>query len=302
MPSLDQLKGFVAVGRRMSITLAAEDLCITQSAMSKQVRALEDMLGKRLLERGYRCVRLTPDGERLFRIANGSVQQLQDALGTFSMPVKVPVTITSTVGFASLWLLPRLRDFQRRHPGIDVRIAACNAVLQLVPGETDLAVRYCASDRAPRGATRLFGETIAAVASPSLGDRSLRTARDLREEVLLEYDDKAYWLRWADWLGVRGLHPSQARGILRFNHYDLAIHAALAGQGIALGRLELLQPMIDQGRLKIVDRLDLQHDADRAHWLVQANAEPSPEVRKVVDWILFEARALAPHNAAYAAA
>src|SRR3954451_5351452 len=100
MPSLDLVKGFVAVGRRMSITHAADDLCVTQSAMSKQVRALEELLGMRLLERGYRSVSFTEQGLRLFRSANACVQQLQDLLGEFSAEGKRPVTVTTSTGVA----------------------------------------------------------------------------------------------------------------------------------------------------------------------------------------------------------
>src|SRR5579871_4215663 len=117
VPSLDLIRGFVAVGRRMSITLAAGDLFITQSAVSRQIRALEDMLGVKLLQRGHRSIRFTAEGERLFREANAAIQSLQDAVGAVRVSsARPPVTITCTIGVAGLWLLPRLSDFQRTHP------------------------------------------------------------------------------------------------------------------------------------------------------------------------------------------
>src|SRR5689334_3572664 len=132
LSSMDVIRGFVAVGRRMSITLAAQDLCLTQSAVSRQVQALEEMLGVKLLERRHRSIRLTSDGERLFRIADSAVQQLQDVVGAIGgTALQRPVTITASIGFSGLWLLPRLGGFQQHYPGVDVHIAANNRLVDI---------------------------------------------------------------------------------------------------------------------------------------------------------------------------
>jgi DNA-binding transcriptional LysR family regulator len=293
LPSLDLVKGFVAVGRRMSITQAADDLCVTQSAMSKQVRALEEALGVRLLQRGYRSVSFTEEGLRLFRTANASLLQLQELVEQLVQePPRRPVTITTSTGVAGLWLLPRLGGFQRRHPGIDVRVAATNSIVDLATSDVDLAIRYCSEAQAPRDAVKLFGETIAPVASPALGIGSLASAQELRRHVLLEFDDaRRPWLQWAGWLAARDLAPAQARGTLRFNQYEQMIQAAVAGQGIALGRLELIAPMIEDGRLVV-----LQPDAatrtasSYACWLLRAEPQPRTDVTQVIDWILAESQ------------
>lgn len=292
LPSLDLIKGFVAVGRRMSITQAAEDLCLTQSAMSKQVRALEQALGVRLFHRGYRSVSLTEAGERLFQSANAAVQQLQDAMGSFSSGGKRPVTITASAGVAGLWLLPRLGDFQRRHPEVDVRFATNNAVVDLASEQIDLAVRYCAESQAPKGAVKLFGETIAPVAHPSLGLRALDSRQALARQVLLEFDVVGRpWLHWADWLAARGWRTSQAKGVLHFNQYDQMIQAAVAGQGVALGRLELLSPFVEDGRLVVLQAAAGGEGSHHAYWLVQADREPRRDVACVAEWILDSAQA-----------
>ncbi len=150
LSSLDLVKGFVAVGRRMSITQTADDLCLTQSAVSRQIHALEEQLGVRLLLRKHRGVAFTLEGERLFRSADGAVQQLQDVLGELR-PGAAPqtVTITASIGVTGLWLLPRLGRLQREHPDIDVRLSASNEVVDLRGGEIDLEVRYCARGAAP---------------------------------------------------------------------------------------------------------------------------------------------------------
>ena len=132
LPSLDFLRGFVAVGRRMSITLAAADLCLAQSAVSRQIAALEDALGVRLFTRGHRAIGFTAEGERLFRVADLALQQLQDTCALLAGATeRRPVTITASIGVAGLWILPRLGRFQARHPQIDVRVAATNKVLDM---------------------------------------------------------------------------------------------------------------------------------------------------------------------------
>ena len=170
LSSLDLIRGFVAVGRRMSITLAAQDLCLTQSAVSRQIHALEKQLGIRLLVRGYRSIALTPAGEHLFRSADRSVQELQDVLGEVSTSSAArPVTLSASIGVTGLRLLPRLTRFQQLYPGVDLRISANNNVVNLRNDGIDLAIRYTSPSEAPEGAVRLFGESVAPVMHPSLG-------------------------------------------------------------------------------------------------------------------------------------
>lgn len=294
LPSLDLIRGFVAVGRRMSITQAAEDLCLTQSAVSRQVRALEDALGVKLLVRGHRSIAFTPAGERLYRCADGVVQDLQNILSALSAGrgQRHPVTITASVGVAGLWLLPRLTAFQNAHPDIEIRIAANNRILDLSAEGVDLAIRYCSRAAAPEGAIWLFGETVAPVAHPALGKKALRSPADLKGEYLLDLEDRRRpGLQWSEWLQAVGWENVRPRGIQRFNQYDQLIQAAASGQGIALGRLELIQPLLADRRLRVLTTPGGQADTEFAYWLIWADVEPRAEVRKAGDWILSEARA-----------
>ncbi len=160
---LDLIRGFVAVGRRMSVTLAAGDLCLTQSAVSRQIHSLEHSLGVSLFHRGYRSISFTPAGERLFRTADGVVRQLQDAFESITHPAeRQPVTITAGIDVTAHWLLPRLSDLQRRYPELDVRVAANDKLLDLRAEGIDLAIRYTSMTNAPSGAMRLFDETVLA--------------------------------------------------------------------------------------------------------------------------------------------
>jgi len=294
LPSLDLVRGFVAVGRRMSITLAAQDLCLTQSAVSRQVRVLEDTLGIPLFARGYRSLRFTGEGERLFRIADESVRQLQHVIGLLdTRQQRRAVTLTLSTGVAGLWLLPRLGAFQQQHPGIDLRIAAHNAVLDLDAEGIDLAIRYCAEAAAPDAAERLFGEQLLAVRHPSLALAHGEPADVIRASVLLEFDDPRHpWLQWPALLEGMGLGGVRPRSMLRFNRYEQVIQAALAGQGIALGRVALVAPLLADGRLAAVPAFTADRHNDAAYWLVHAHAEPHRHVRAVFDWLRQQAQAL----------
>ena len=288
---LEPLRGFVAVGRHMSITLAAAELCLTQSAVSRQVQALEQRLGVRLLRRGHRSIDFTEDGARLFRHADLALRQLQETLAAVAPPdARRPVTVSASIGVTGLWLLPRMGHFQQRHSAIDLRVAASNRLLDLRAENVDLAIRYCARADAPAGARHLFDEWLAPMARPVPGLRRLRAAADLDGQVLLEYDDaRRPWLHWATWLEARGWKP-RPKAMLRFNQYDQVVHAAMAGQGIALGRLPLLRQWVQEKKLRVLDTPRAPRGTDHAYWLLQASEAPRRGVRDVADWLLREAR------------
>ncbi|MDQ0068542.1 DNA-binding transcriptional LysR family regulator [Variovorax boronicumulans] len=292
LSSLDLVRGFVAVGRRMSISLAAEDLCLTQSAVSKQIHALEEQLGVKLLVRGHRSISFTAEGERLFRSADGAVQQLQDVMGGIRQAGEQrPVTLSASIGMTGLWLLPRLSRVQKLHPGVDVRVSANNRLADLRNEGIDLAIRYTTPALAPAGALRLFGETVAPVAHPSLGLKMLRAAGAMSRLCLLDFDDPQHpWLQWNGWLASVGWADAKPQAVLHFNQYDQLIQAALAGQGVALGRLELIQPLLDEKRLVRVDSPVPAQASGHAYWLIQAEDAPREEVRHVAAWLVAEAQ------------
>ncbi|KDC41172.1 LysR substrate-binding domain-containing protein [Bordetella bronchiseptica] len=285
LPPLDLVRGFVAVGQRMSITLAAQDLHLTQSAVSRQIRALEAHLGVALLSRGFRSVSFTAEGAQLFRMADRWLIELGELAAQWRAPERrTPVTVTSTIGVASLWLLPRLGRFQEAHPSIDVRVAADNRVLDLDREQVDIAIRYCPRDAAPEGAAWMFGETVVPVAHPALGVARLDAAA-LAGQVLLEFDDPTRpWLQWADWLGAQGLGRARPKGMLRFNQYDQIVQAALAGHGVALGRLALIAPMLADGRLVPLGAQQASA-AQLGYWLVVNTRRPSSDVGTVARWL-----------------
>lgn len=292
LPSLDLLRGFVAVARRGSVTLAAADLFLTQSAVSRQIRALEEHLGLALFHRRHRAIELTPDGERLFRLADAWLTQLHEHLESLRQrTAQAQVTVTSTIGVVSLWLLPRLGDFQAAHPSVDVRVSAGNRLVDLDREGVDLALRYAAAERAPAGALRLFDEQIVPVASPSLGLAPALEDNDFSRLTLLEYDELARpWLRWADWARPLGLGRLKPRARMAFSQYDQVIFAALAGHGVALGRAPLVAQLVADGRLVALRTRGRPLEADFGYWLIERHGGHSDARRRFVEWVSEQAQ------------
>ncbi len=291
LPPLDLLRTFVAVGRRMSITLAAQDLCIVQSAVSRQVQALEAALNCRLFVRSYRSIEFTPEGRHLFRSADPMLEQLGSVIGTLRPPGERPcITITASIGLTTLWLLPRLGAFQRNAPDIDVRVAATNRVMDLERDGMDLALRYCPDALAPQGATRLFSELLVPIAHPSLAVTAIEDAAQLRRQVLIDYDDSSRpWLQWKNWLREAGHKASSGgAGRLLFNQYDQVVQATLAGQGVAMGRLALVNNLLAEGKLALATNRP-PVATDHGYCLLTRQSAGSPAQQVVRDWILDEA-------------
>jgi LysR family transcriptional regulator, glycine cleavage system transcriptional activator len=295
LPPLDFIQGFEAAARNLSFTRAADELFLTQSAVSRQIKALEDHLGIALFERRPRALALTEEGEAFYRVASDTLQRLQDATERIKTSSRGrPVAVTTTIGFASLWLVPRLPRFTGRHPNIDVRIAARSEVLNLERSLIDLAIRYCAPESAPGGASRLFGEEVFPVCSPSLlGDaaRPLKTPSDLQHHVLLHEDSPGIerpFMDWGTWLtsfGVGDIAPAA----LHFSHSDQIIQAAISGQGIALGMTPLINEHLRSGVL--VAPFDKTICSSRAYYLIKsAVAARRPQVDEFVAWLMDEAK------------
>lgn len=289
LPPLDAIRGFVAVARRMSITLAAKDLCLTQSAVSRQIQSLEEHLGAPLLIRKHRAIALTAEGEQLLQLASPWLDRLSDYSESIRRRGRLrPVTITASISVTSLWILPRLGAFQDAHPNIDVRVSASNRVLNLKQESVDLAIRYARAADVPAGAVRLFGEKVLPVASKKIAGRAFANPGAMLDEVLLEFDESARpWLRWSEWLAAIGMPDAKPKAYLHLNQYDQVIQAAIEGHGVALGRMSLVQPMLSDGRLVALADQGFG-ESDHAYWLIDESAAPRGEVQVFRDWIISE--------------
>ena len=252
LPPLELLRSFEVAGRTLSFTLAAQELHLTQSAVSRQIQQLEQSLGVLLFARRHRAIDLTEPGRVLLRATVDSLDRLRDATALVrAAPLARQVALTCTPGFASLWLIPRLAGFTASHPSVDVRISATlDVVDDLDRGRLDLAVRFVPIARGTGPA--LFEETVVPLCSPQLAAR-LRRPADLAQQTLLTIDSPAGHetptIDWAPWLEIMGLADLRMKSTLRFTHYTDAVAAAVAGQGVVIGRLPLLDELLNDGRL-----------------------------------------------------
>ncbi|HEY5861685.1 MAG TPA: LysR substrate-binding domain-containing protein [Casimicrobiaceae bacterium] len=295
LPSLDFLRGFEAAGRRLSFTLAAEELFVTQSALSRQIKALEDALGVALFERKHRALAFTPSGAAFHRAVGDTLAAIA-AAADVARGGAAPqgVTLSTTVSFASLWIIPRLSRFRAAHPEVEVYVSADDRVVDVTRGDVDVVVRYLPDTSAPAGALRLFGERMMPVASPKLIRRRgtpLARPADLARHVLLHLDDpegRVPWLDWSSWLvsnGAPGLKPA---GTLRFTLYDQVIQAAVGGQGVALGRIPMIAAHLRDGRL--VAPFAKRYDSARGYFAIVApRAGERADVAAFVRWLQDEA-------------
>src|SRR5205814_6544999 len=193
IPSLDLLQGFEAAARHLSFTKAGEELFLTQSAVSRQIKELEDQLGVELFHRRHRALALTEAGQQFYAAAAAVLTTMRTATSRLKAHGgKRPLAVTTTASFAALWLIPRLAGFRRTHPGVDVRITADTRVQDLERDGLDVAIRHGPPSLAGPNAQRLFGERVFPVCSPKLlkdKSRPLRVPADLKNHVLLQYDD-----------------------------------------------------------------------------------------------------------------
>jgi DNA-binding transcriptional LysR family regulator len=294
LPPLDFLRGFESAARHLSFTRAAAELFLTQSAVSRQIQALEEFIGVALFERKHKALALTEAGESYYRTVGPVLEQLREATRRLRETRTGHVlTVTTTVSFASMWLVPRLGRFRKQQPELDVRITATHEVVDLEREGIDLAIRDSAVNRAPAGAVRLVSEHLAAICSPEYlreakaAKRPLAEPSDLRHHNLIFYDDpsgRSPWLSWRAWLEAMGVEDLEPAGRVSFSHYDQVYNAALHGHGIALGRMSIARTMIREKRL--VALFGREQQLARAFYAVYAKeAQTRPEARAFVEWI-----------------
>lgn len=293
--AVGSLRAFEAVARRLSFRAAAEELHLSQPAVSRQIRGLEDELGAALFLRGTRHVELTGAGAQLLRSVAPLLAQLDATVRQLrSAQRRQPVGVTTFASFASLWLLPRLAGFQAGHPEADIRISAADALADFDDPEIDLALRYCLPAQAPAGSTQLFGELLTPVASPALLQRlPLHQPADLARHTLLEEDDprpSAEYLSWQHWMQLHAAPGLQPRGWVYLNFTYQQIQAALAGQGVALARVALVREAIERGELVEPFGAAGRVTSPFAYWLVRWPARRErPTLAAFEDWLLAQA-------------
>jgi len=294
VPPMELLIAFEAAARHLSFTKAADEIALTQSAVSRQIQALEERLGTPLFHRLHRALALT-DGGRAFQ------QAATEALAAVDRATRAlrdrgdskTVVVSTTAGFAGLWLIPRLSSFVARHPEVDVRISAGTALAKLDHDGVDVAVRYRPVTDLPPGAMPLFGEAVSPVCSPRLRTAGkLRTPADLSRHVLLrmEHDGKNQLQDWGLWLHAMQLADLRPAGVLHFSSYDQLIQAAIAGQGVALGRMPLIERLLKASKL-VAPFAETVVSPRGYCMLVAEGSARRPAVAAFTAWLSAEARA-----------
>jgi DNA-binding transcriptional LysR family regulator len=294
LPPLDFLRGFEAAARHLSFTKAAAELFLTQSAVSRQIQTLEEFIGVPLFERRHKALALTEAGQVYLRAVLPALDQLREATRRLRETRTGHVlTVTTTISFASMWLVPRLARFRRLHPNVDVRINATHEVVDMEREGIDVAIRDCAVSRAPAGSLHLVGEHLAPVCSPEYlrearaSRRPLSKPEDLRHHVLLYLHDPTGrwpWLTWPAWLEAMGIDELEPAGSISFGQYDQVIQGAIHGQGIALCRMSLAAKLLKDKHLVVL--FGREYRIARGFYALYAgNALARLEARQFVEWI-----------------
>lgn len=288
LPSLNGLRAFEAAARHLSFTLAASELNVTQTAISHQIRRLEEELGVRLFIRQNRALALTPEARDYLPGVRAAFNDLRLATDRLLRKDDDKVlTVSTLASLAAKWLLPRLTDFQEQHPGIDVRITTSTSLVDFQRDNVDAAIRYGRGQWPGLRADWLMADELFPVCSPSLlrGDKPLRHPEDLRGYPLL-HTSNANSDDWRLWLTAAGLPSDIARqpGIT-FDMIFMAIQAAIDGIGVAMGRTSYVQDDIAKGRLVVPFKIALP--ADAGFYLVAPEGRrEAPKLAAFRQWIV----------------
>ncbi len=241
--SLDLLTGFEAAARHLSFTRAAQELFLTQSAISRAIKRLEEQLGQPLFSRVNRGLRLTETGQALYRAVDEALKLVYEVTDRLAMSKGgETLTVTTSAPLASMWLVPKLPGFIRLHPEVDVRSVAADQSLDLQRERLDLAIRWARPGSSVPGGQRLFDVEMFPVCTPALARdraRPLRSPADLAHHVLLDLETvttRGPWSDWGPWLEAMKLGNLKPAGSLHFSHYDQVTQAAIDGSGVAIGR------------------------------------------------------------------
>ena len=288
LPQLNALRSFDAAARHGSFTRAADELCVTQGAVSHQVKALEIELGVKLFIREHHGLVITEAGREYLSVVRDAFDRI--ALGTerlVSRQRSGALAVSTSPDFAAKWLVNRLGRFADAHPEIDLRVSATMHHVDFAREDVDLAIRHGNGDWPGLDAVNLSGEELFPVCSPALlkSRRGIHSPEDVLQVPLLHLDDRRDWSRWLEVAGAAG------EGLLHgpiLNHASMLIDAAINGQGIALARTTLVAADLIDGRL--IRPFQIALSLKNTYWIVCPRATSMlPKIVAFRDWLLAEA-------------
>jgi LysR family glycine cleavage system transcriptional activator len=288
--SLKSIQAFEAAARLESFALAAEELFVTPSAISHQIKLLEEQIGVRLFHRAHRAVMLTDAGRRYAQEVSAAFARIASATRSIGREEKSDIlTVHSTPSFATQWLMPRLSRFSAQHPDTDVRLNASVESVDLISEEADIDIRYGPRRLQPAGTMVLMlpPETIVPLCAPELvsGDQAIRTVADIAKHTLIH--SEVCMVSWRDWMRQhRKVKLDITRGP-RFDRSFMAISAAVDGMGVCLESLLLAQRELDSGKLVAPFGLSGMKIESYSFSLLKSKAE-LPKIRRFQNWLFSE--------------
>lgn len=285
LPPLNALRVFESAARHLSFTRAADELFVTQAAVSHQIKSLEEFLGIKLFLRRNRTLLLTEEGQSYFLDMRDVFLNIQDATERLlARGAKGAITVATLPSFASQWLVPRLNDFNMKHPDIDVMLKAVDMEEGDLTDDVDVAIFYGKGYGPGLHVDRLFTEYLAPICSPLLleSGKPLNSMEDLKYHTLLHDQFRDGWKTWVKRFGLKQVEVNSGP---IFSHTMLVLQAAALGQGIALGHTLLARPEIAAGRLiyPFEEKLESKH----SYYLVCQQAQA--ELGKIVafrEWLM----------------
>lgn len=254
LPPLNSLVAFEAASRHLSFTLAANELNVTQGAVSRQIRQLEEYLGTALFMRINRTINLTATGSLYYQSISNSLIDISTVTGDVKKwQGDRKVTVVTTNAMAALWLMPRVPDFQRRYEDIDLRILVSDTIQDLRQMDCNIALFYCRTPPQNMKATPLFSEEVFPVCSPGylekIGGPAQPAEAIFNKTLLCLEDAHADWLGWDEWFSAVDLPNIRPKNRININNYPMLLQAALNGQGIALAWGGLSDNYLESGAL-----------------------------------------------------
>ena len=296
LPPLNALRAFEAAARHLSFTKAADELNVTPAAVSHQIKALEELLGVTLFHRLTRALRLTDAAQAALPMLTEGFDKL--VVGADRMRDYCEsglLTISVSPSFGSMWLVPKLDLFRSRHPDIEIRIDGTDRLVDVARGDADVAVRYGPGGYRGVRFDYLFNQLNTPVCSPAVrsGEHPLQRPDDLRHHTLLHVDWKDAEASWRMWLLAAGLDDIDPTRGPHFSQEDMAVQAALDGQGVALVGDMLVAEHIAAGRLVRPFHPDLSTPLKFSYYLLSARESAAqPKVAAFREWLIEEARSL----------
>ncbi|MFQ6162327.1 LysR substrate-binding domain-containing protein [Sinorhizobium meliloti] len=283
LPPLSALRAFEAAARRASFKAAAEELLVTPTAISHQVKQLEAYMGLRVLDRTPRAVTLTPPGKALYEATASGFGEIERAVARLlAESAPTTVTLTSTTAFLSHWLVPRMDALRQALPTIDLRLHTSNTIEDLLAGGIETAIRYGHGPFAGAASTQLCSDVMTPVCSPGLG---LSQLEDLRRVTLIHIDGRSRptpkpdWNRWCEQTGIADLDTSAGP---RFPDSMLAVQAAIAGQGVVIASRVLVADALAAGLLEAPFSQTLAGDA--YHFACALGLEQRNDIAALRTW------------------